>query len=96
MAIQATPYEVVFGQSLPIHLSYDLPRESKAQIVAKCVKDREDMLFILNFYLLMAHHIMKQIAHRRRSERYFEIEDWVFLFLFFSEIAALQISISGQ
>ena len=47
MAIQATPYEVVFGQSPPIHLSYDLPRESKAKIVAKCVKDREDMLFIL-------------------------------------------------
>lgn len=32
---QVTPYEVVYGQSPPVHLPY-LPGESKVQFVAKC------------------------------------------------------------
>lgn len=35
------------------------------------------MLLILKFHLLRAQHRMKQVADRRRSERSFELGDWV-------------------
>ena len=47
--------------------------------MAKCLEDREKMLLILKFHLLRAQHRMKQLADKHRSERSFEIGDWVFL-----------------
>lgn len=75
---QTTPYEIVYGQPPPVHLPY-LPGESKVQVVAKCLREREDMLLILKFHLLRAQHRMKQLADRHQSERSFDIEDWVFV-----------------
>ena len=61
-----------------MHLPY-LPGETNVQVVAKCLQEREDILLILNFHLLRAQHRMKQMADQRRSERKFEVGDWVFL-----------------
>lgn len=77
-AINMTPYEAVYGQPPPIHLPY-LAGESKVQVVAKCLEEREKMMLILKFHLLRAQHRMKQMADKHRSERSFEIGDWVFL-----------------
>lgn len=77
-ATQVTPYEIVFGQPPPFHLTY-LPGEAKVAVVAKSLQEREDMLLILKFHLLRAQHRMKQVADRHRSERSFELGDWVFV-----------------
>ena len=77
-ATQITPYEVVYGQPPPVHLPY-LAGESKVQVVAKCLEDREKMILILKFHLLRAQHRMKQHADKHRSERSFELGDWVFV-----------------
>ena len=72
------PYEIVYGQPPPIHLPY-LLGEFKVQVVAKCLEEREKMLLIVKFHLLRAQHRMKQLADRHRSDKSFEIGDWVFL-----------------
>lgn len=73
-----TPYEVVYSQPPPIHLPH-LAGELKVQIVVKSLEEREKMLLILMFHLLRAQHRMNQLAYKHRSERSFEIGDWVFL-----------------
>ena len=75
-AALTSPFEIVYGQQP--HLLY-LPGETKVQVVAKCLQEREDMLLILKFHQLRVHHRMKQMADRRRSEKRFEVGDWVFL-----------------
>lgn len=75
---QTTPYEVVYGQAPPIYLPY-LQGESKVQVVAKCLEDREKMLVLLKFHLMRVQHRMKQQADLYRSERSFEIGDWVYV-----------------
>lgn len=75
---QTTPFEIVYGQPPPIHLPY-VPGESKVQVVAKCLEDREKMLLLLKFHLLRAQHRMKQQADKHRSERSFNIGDKVYL-----------------
>lgn len=77
-ATRITPYEAVYGQLPPVHLPY-LPGESKVQVVAKCLEDREKMILLLKFHLLRAQHRMKQEADKHRSERSFDIGDWVFV-----------------
>lgn len=72
-AAQSTPYEIVYGQPPPVHLPY-LAGESKVQVVAKCLEDREKMIQILKFHLLRAQHRMKQEADKHHSDRSFEIE----------------------
>ena len=72
------PYEIVYGQPPPIHLPY-LLGEFKVHVVAKCLEEMEKMLLIVKFHLLRAQHRMKQLADRHRSDRSFEIGDWVFL-----------------
>lgn len=77
-ATQSTPYEIVYGQPAPVHLPY-LPGESKVEVVGKCLEDREKMLLLLKFYLLRAQHRMKQHADQHRSEREFDVGDFVFV-----------------
>lgn len=61
-----------------MHLPY-LAGESKVQVVAKCLEDRDKMILLLKFHLLRAQHRMKQEADKHRSDRNFEIGDWVFV-----------------
>ncbi|KAL1224617.1 putative mitochondrial protein [Cardamine amara subsp. amara] len=77
-AIQMTPYEAVYGQPPPVHLPY-LPGESKVAVVSQSLQDRENMLLILKFHLLRAQHRMKQLADQHRTERSFDIGDYVFV-----------------
>lgn len=73
-----TPYKIVYGQLPPIHLPY-LPGESEVQVVSKCLEDREKMILLLKFHLVCAQHRMKQEADKHKSEKSFEIGDWVFV-----------------
>ena len=67
-ATQATPYEVVYCQKLPIHLPY-FPGESPNAVVDRSMQKREEILKILRGNLEKAQHGMKMQAEKRRSER---------------------------
>lgn len=51
LAIQLTTYEVVYGQSLPLHLPY-LPGDSNVEVVNRSLQRKGDMISLLKFHLL--------------------------------------------
>ena len=75
---QATPYEIVYGQPPPVHLPY-LRGESKIQVVARSLEQRENVILMLKFYLTRAQHRMKQQGDLHRSERHFEVGEFVYV-----------------
>lgn len=77
-AIQATPFEVLYGQPPPFHMPY-LPGESKVLSVDRSLQKREKMIALLKHHLTRAQHRMSQLANRKRSDREFTSGDWVFL-----------------
>lgn len=72
-----TPYEAVYGKLPPQHLPY-LPGESKVAVVARSFQERENMILILKFHLLRAQHRMQHFADQHRTERSFDIGDFVY------------------
>lgn len=74
-SIRATPYEIVYGQSPPVHLPY-LPGESTSVMVDRSMLKCEEIINMLKFHLLRAQNRMKQAADAHRSERSFQIGDY--------------------
>ncbi|KAF3666495.1 hypothetical protein FXO38_09047 [Capsicum annuum] len=76
-AIQTTPYEVLYGRPPPRHLPY-LPGESASAEVDITLINRELKLQLLKHHFLRAQHRMKQQADVHRSDRSFNVGDWVY------------------
>nr|GEU40113.1 retrotransposable element Tf2 [Tanacetum cinerariifolium] len=74
----ATPFETVYGIPPPIHVPY-LGGLSKVEVVDRTLKDREEFIQTLKFHLLSTQNRMKQQADKGKSERQFDIGDWVLL-----------------
>ena len=53
--------------------------QSKVQAVEEHIEHQQQVLQQLKDNLTMAHNRMKQQANQHRSERSFEVADWVFL-----------------
>ena len=70
-AIQATPFEVLYGQSPPIHMPY-LPGESNVEAVDRSMQAREQVVEMLKFHLKRAQDRMKSLADKHRTDREFE------------------------
>ncbi|KAI5430623.1 hypothetical protein KIW84_035002 [Lathyrus oleraceus] len=77
-AIQATPYEIVYGQAPPLHLPY-YPQSTKVEAVDRSFIVREEMIQKLQGNLVRAQARMKRQADKHRSDREFKEGDWVFL-----------------
>jgi len=75
---QITPYEVMFNQPPPLHLPY-LPGETKNALVERTLQRREAMIHLLRFHLLRAQHRMKLLADAHRTDRKFQVGNWVWL-----------------
>lgn len=73
-----TPFEVVYGQPPPTYISY-IPGESSVATVDGVLNDRNSMLRLLKANLQEAQNRMKKSAVKTRTERYFEVGDWVYL-----------------
>lgn len=73
-----TPFEVVYGQPLPLHLPY-LPGESSCSTVDRSLTKREAVISMLKFHLNRAQHRIKQLADKHRSDRQFVIGDLIYL-----------------
>jgi len=76
-AIQTTPYEALYGRPPPLHLPY-LPGESASAEVDGTLVNRKFKLQLLKHHLRRAQLRMKQQADSHRSDRHFEVGDWVY------------------
>ena len=77
-ATKLTPYEVVYNQPPPLHLPY-LAGEAIDREVDRNLQRRENMISELKIQLQRAQHRMKHYADMHRSERVFDVGDWVWL-----------------
>ncbi|WCJ21035.1 hypothetical protein M5689_003225 [Euphorbia peplus] len=73
-----TPFEAVYGIPPPLHIPYFLG-DSKIESVDQLLKDRETALEVMKHQLRRAQNRMKQQADGSRSERSFEIREWVYV-----------------
>lgn len=77
-AINSTPYEALYGQPPPHHVSY-LAGVSLLPMVDRTLQQREAARKMIQFQLKRAQDRMKQQANRHRSEREFEVGTLVYL-----------------
>ncbi|GJR88425.1 retrotransposable element Tf2 [Tanacetum coccineum] len=77
-SIDVTPFEVVYGQTPPLHTPY-LAGESVVEVVDRTLQAREAAIEMLKFHLKRSQDRMKVYADRKRSEREFEVGMWVYL-----------------
>ncbi|GJW47595.1 retrotransposon-related protein [Tanacetum coccineum] len=77
-AINTTPFEVVYGQKPPTHVSY-MAGDSHVEAVDRSLVAREVAIALLQFHLDRAQQRMKLFADSKRSDRSFNVGDWVLL-----------------
>jgi hypothetical protein len=73
-----TPYEVLYGVPSSIHIPY-FPRDSAVESVDAYLTTKEALIKRVGSHLQIAQHRMTIIANRRRSDRSFEVMDFVYL-----------------
>nr|GEW62401.1 hypothetical protein [Tanacetum cinerariifolium] len=77
-AIKTTPYQAVYGQPPPTHISYN-KGESVVEAVDRSLLAREAAIQLLKFHMKRAQDKMKNLADKDRSEREFNVDTWVYL-----------------
>lgn len=73
-----TPFEALYEFVPPLHVPY-LPGDSNVEAVDLALREREEMIDILKRNLEKAAARMRKQADQHRSDREFEIGDWVWL-----------------
>ena len=63
----------------PPSITYSLRENSKVQAVEDHIEHQQEVLQLLKDNLNLAQNRMKQQADQHRSERSFDVGDWVFL-----------------
>jgi hypothetical protein len=77
-ATKMKPFMALYGYHPP-SITSSLKEKSKVQAVEDHIEHQQQVLQILKDNLTMAQNCMKQQADQHRSERSFEVGDWVFL-----------------
>jgi hypothetical protein len=77
-ATKMTPFMALYGYHPP-SITSSLKEKSKVQAVEDHIENQQQVLQILKDNLTIAQNRMKQQADQHRSERSFEVGDWVFL-----------------
>lgn len=89
-AANTTPYQVVYGQVPHVHRPY-LAGESTAEVVDRSLQAREAVIKLLKFYLQRAQNRMKILVDKKRTEKEFQVGDFVYLKLQpYRQISVLQ------
>ena len=73
-----TPFMALYGYHPPSITSY-LREKSKVQAAEDHIEHQQEVLQLLKGNLNLAQNRMKQQAYQHRSERIFDMGDWVFL-----------------
>lgn len=77
-ATKLTPFEIVYGVPPPIYRPY-LSGTTQVEDLERSLQQRDEMMTALKQNLCSAQNRMQQMANKHRSERNFEIGDWVYL-----------------
>lgn len=77
-ALGCSPFEVLYGCP-PRHLGLDLTAASEVPSLSDRLHERDVMHGLIQQHLLRAQERMKRQSDKHRSERTFEVGDWVFL-----------------
>lgn len=77
-AIKMTPFEAVYGFASLVIATYE-PGTTKVESVERCLKERTRILTLLKCNLEAAQCLMKVQADKKRTERAFEVGNWVYL-----------------
>nr|GEU94378.1 retrotransposable element Tf2 [Tanacetum cinerariifolium] len=75
---KTTPYEAVYCQTPPIHIPYIL-EDSRVEKVDRTLQAREEAIKALKFHLKRSQDRMRNQANKHRTDRQFEVGDWVYL-----------------
>ncbi|GKC95235.1 retrotransposon-related protein [Tanacetum coccineum] len=75
---KTTPFEIVYGQTPPQHVTYEAG-ECRVETVDRTLVVRDQAIKLLQFYLKRAQNRMKSMADKKRSDREFVEGDWVYL-----------------
>ncbi|MCI02526.1 transposon Tf2-1 polyprotein [Trifolium medium] len=78
VSIDKTPFEVVYGRPPPTIVRF-LSNETKVDVVALELRERDEALNQLKMHLLRAQQQMKKQAAKKRRHVQFEVGEWVFL-----------------
>lgn len=73
-----TPYQALYSRPPPSVLAY-VPGTTSVHAVDLALRDRDRILQILKSNIHDAQNRMKYYADLKRTERSFEVDDWVFL-----------------
>ncbi|KAK4346772.1 hypothetical protein RND71_033111 [Anisodus tanguticus] len=77
-SLKMSLFKVLYGYDPP-QLTFELISQSKIEIVDQMLKKIQLMAKVLKENLMKAQNRMKVNADRKRTEREFNIGDWVFL-----------------
>ena len=77
-ATKLTPFEALYGTAPPRLLDY-VPGTTQVAAVDTLLHSRQQMLALLKLNLVVAQARMKQQSDLHRTEREFQIGDWVYL-----------------
>nr|GEX35938.1 retrotransposable element Tf2 [Tanacetum cinerariifolium] len=72
------PYEAVYYQTPLIHVPY-IPGDSRVEEVDRTLQAREEAIKALKFHLKRSQDRMRNQANKHRTDRQFEVDDWVYL-----------------
>ncbi|GJW51736.1 retrotransposon-related protein [Tanacetum coccineum] len=75
---KTTPYEIMYGQPPPVHLPY-VPGDSMVEAVDRSLQAREQVIQMLQFHLKRAQDRMVNMANKNRTDRVFDIGEWVYV-----------------
>ncbi|GKE15046.1 transposon ty3-G gag-pol polyprotein [Tanacetum coccineum] len=77
-SIKTTPYEVLYRQPPPNPIAY-IQGQCLVDVVDKTLAATEAMIQLLQFHLERAQNRMKTIADAKRTDREFEVGQWVYV-----------------
>ena len=78
LALGRSPFEVLYGCQ-PRHLGLDISSAAPVPEIQQWLSDRDLMQRLVHQHLERAQLRMKKQAYKHRSERTFNVGDWVFL-----------------
>ncbi|GJW60257.1 retrotransposable element Tf2 [Tanacetum coccineum] len=76
--LNTTPYEILYGQTPPIHIPY-VSGESRVDTIDRTLTAREEVIKALAFHLKRSQERMRTQTDKHRSEREFAVGDSVYL-----------------
>ncbi|GJX44858.1 retrotransposable element Tf2 [Tanacetum coccineum] len=77
-AINTTPYEAVYYQTPLIYVPY-IPGDRRVENVDRTLQSREEVIKMLKFHMKRAQDRMENQANKHRTDREFEVGNWVYL-----------------